>query len=319
MGESRQGSSSIDAEHRTNGSHISSPYDFWALFQALPDACLLVEQPQGKILDVNDAAIRLYGCSRDELLQMCYPELLAEGGEHQDHLATERFSCQQHRKKDGSIFPVEVAANTFLFHRQSVVFHAIRDVTEGMRLERSLRAENARLKFLAYHDALTGLPNRLLLQDRLEHALAIAERMEHQVALLYIDVDNFKNINDTFGHEAGDHLLCQVAERLGTGLRKADTLGRMAGDEFLVLLENVTGTEQVTKVIRKIRKSLAGGFQIKDQHLQITVSIGGSLFPLHARDAGGLLQLADQELLLAKQQRKGSCRLGAQSLANVVR
>jgi diguanylate cyclase len=190
---------------------------------------------------------------------------------------------------------------------------SVRDIPQLLKLIKDLREENARLKFLAYHDALTGLPNRLLFHDRLDHALAIAQRMEHQVGLLYIDVDQFKNINDSFGHEAGDRVLCEVARRLGGGLRKADTLARMSGDEFLILLEKVTGPDQVAEVVRKIRRNLAAGFQAEGRKIRVSVSIGGSLFPLHATEPEGLLRCADQALLLAKEQGRDAYRFGTDS------
>jgi diguanylate cyclase (GGDEF)-like protein/PAS domain S-box-containing protein len=295
------------------GTTLSPADDFSALFRGLPDASLLVDGQRGKILDVNDAAIRLYGSSRAELLQLRYRDLLAGSAPNDEDPVPGLLCIQQHRKGDGTVLPVEIVAGTMHRHEQPVLLYSVRDITEGVRLEKRLREENAHLKFLAYHDALTGLPNRLLFLDRLEHALAIAQRMDHQVALLYIDVDHFKTVNDSFGHETGDRLLCQVAERLGAGLRKADTLARMAGDEFLIILEKVTGTGQIAQVVRKIRKSLAAGFTIGEQKIDISVSIGGSLFPLHGTDPESLLRHADQALLLAKEQGKNTCRFGTES------
>lgn len=186
---------------------------------------------------------------------------------------------------------------------------------ELMEQVEALRAENARLRFIAYHDALTGLPNRLLFQDRLEHALILAQRMDHQVALLFIDVDHFKSINDSFGHEAGDQVLREVARRLGSRLRKADTLARMSGDEFLVLLENVTGPAKVDKVVQKIRQSLTAGFRVGGREIRLSVTIGSSLFPQHAHDTDGLLRCADRSLLIAKQHRRGSHYLATEFIS----
>jgi diguanylate cyclase (GGDEF)-like protein len=186
----------------------------------------------------------------------------------------------------------------------------VRSIASLVQLVKELREENARLKFLAYHDPLTGLPNRLLFRDRLEHALAIAQRMDHQVALLYIDVDNFKRINDSLGHEMGDLVLCEVARRLGNSLRKADTLARMSGDEFLVILERVNGPDQIGEVARKILKSLASRVQVKGQKISVSVTIGGSLYTLHGTEAEGLLRCADQALLRGKELGGDTYRFG---------
>jgi diguanylate cyclase (GGDEF)-like protein len=186
------------------------------------------------------------------------------------------------------------------------------DIAKLQQRVKDLAEENARLKFLAYHDVLTGLPNRLLFHDRLEHAIAIAQRMEHQVALLYIDVDHFKRINDVFGHETGDWVLCEVARSLSQVVRKADTLARMAGDEFLVIIEKVASLEQIAEVIRKIRKKLSAGFETDNQKIRITVSIGGSLYPLHASDPENLLRCADKALLCAKRQGRDTYRIGTE-------
>jgi diguanylate cyclase (GGDEF)-like protein/PAS domain S-box-containing protein len=167
------------------------------------------------------------------------------------------------------------------------------DITEQKQQEE-------RIQHLAYHDALTGLPNRMLVLDRLARGLAIAQRQHRQLAVLFLDLDRFKTINDTLGHLSGDSLLCQVASRLQNSLREQDTVARLGGDEFLVLLEHVGDISDVAHVANKILDALAVPFDLGGQELHITVSIGVSLYPRDAQDAETLLKYADTALYKAK-------------------
>ncbi|MEY8877410.1 MAG: EAL domain-containing protein [Leptothrix sp. (in: b-proteobacteria)] len=167
------------------------------------------------------------------------------------------------------------------------------DITEQKQQEE-------RIQHLAYHDALTGLPNRMLVMDRLARGLAVAQRQHRQLAVLFMDLDRFKTINDTLGHLSGDSLLRQVAQRLQSSLREQDTVARLGGDEFLVLLEHVTDSGDVAHVANKILAALAQPFELGEHELHVTVSIGVSLYPRDAQDAESLLKYADTALYKAK-------------------
>lgn len=158
-----------------------------------------------------------------------------------------------------------------------------------------------RLQFMAQYDQLTQLPNRELLLDRLRTALARARRSQSQVALLFLDLDKFKLINDTYGHAAGDHLLQSVAKRIGLCLREADTVARFAGDEFLILLEDFQSAEHATAVAEIIRHSLNQPFELGGQNHVVLPSIGIALYPQHGQDEQQLLQQADNAMYRAKQ------------------
>ncbi len=153
----------------------------------------------------------------------------------------------------------------------------------------------------------------MLFQDRLEHSLAVVKRRGHQLALLFIDVDHFKKVNDSWGHEAGDQVLCEVVRRLRQGLREADTLARMGGDEFLVILEKVKGPRQVARVTRRIQENLAAGIYIHGRRIELSVSIGGSIYPLHASEPRGLIGQPGRALLRAREQGRNTFRLGVKS------
>lgn len=159
----------------------------------------------------------------------------------------------------------------------------------------------SRLQFMAQYDPLTRLPNRELLRDRLQTALARARREQSLVALLFLDLDKFKQVNDTLGHAAGDQLLQGVALRIRQCLREIDTVARFAGDEFVVLLENFHSADHATVVAEKIRQSLNQPFELREQRQVILPSIGIALYPLHAQDEQQLLQQADNAMYRAKQ------------------
>ncbi len=160
-------------------------------------------------------------------------------------------------------------------------------------------AEEA-LRFVAAHDALTKLPNRMMFQLRLEHALALAQRGGSRLALLFIDLDHFKVINDTLGHEAGDTLLCEVAARLQGQLRASDTVSRLGGDEFVVLVENVADTASISDLARRLIEVLTTGFTLSGGEYRVTASIGASIYPDDGADAQTLLKHADIAMYRAK-------------------
>lgn len=168
------------------------------------------------------------------------------------------------------------------------------DVTER-------KAAEERIRFLAQHDALTGLPNRALLYDRLQHSLARARRNQTLLAVLFIDLDGFKRVNDAYGHGVGDRLLQQVAQRLTGALRAADTVSRLGGDEFIVLLDEIRQPVNASGVAQKLIGMLSQPYVLEDQSLRCTPSIGISCFPGHGDDPESLIQHADQAMYAAKQ------------------
>ncbi|MBW8328846.1 MAG: EAL domain-containing protein [Thiobacillus sp.] len=168
-----------------------------------------------------------------------------------------------------------------------------RDITERRQAE-------ARIEFLAHHDVLTGLPNRVLLRDRFEHALAIAERSRSRVAMLFLDLDNFKVVNDTLGHVAGDQLLLEVVARLSNCTRESDTISRQGGDEFILLLNDIPDLETVERIANKILTHLADPVDINGHELNAACSIGVALYPDDGNSFDTLLQKADAAMYNAK-------------------
>jgi diguanylate cyclase len=165
-----------------------------------------------------------------------------------------------------------------------------------------LAHKTAQARHLAHHDGLTGLPNRTLLLDRLKQATAQAARQNRQVALLFLDLDGFKSVNDTFGHVTGDKLLQQMAERISSCIRGGDTASRYGGDEFVIMLPD-TNALAGTAVAQKIRSSLDAPFVIDGDVILVTASIGVAVFPVDAQHYNQLLKHADIEMYLDKAQR----------------
>lgn len=236
------------------------------------------------MVDCNSEACRSLGYTREELLELSVKDFVEdllteeekrELGENTpwrqalrgEPGATVNFHQNRHRRKDGTSFPVEVGVGSIDYGGRRLVFASARDITERKELEK-------RLSHQAFHDSLTGLPNRVLFLDRLGHALARADRRKDSVAVLFLDLDDFKVVNDSLGHGAGDELLVATARRLTACLRPGDTVARLGGDEFTVLLEEVTGGGEVERVVARILDSLAAPFEIAGSEVFVTASIG---------------------------------------------
>lgn len=179
-----------------------------------------------------------------------------------------------------------------------------------MRIKNLLARDQARkqLSQMAFYDALTGLPNRSLLADRLQLAMAQADRREQRLALVFLDLDGFKPVNDIYGHEAGDVLLKALAKRLKDELREGDTLARLGGDEFIALLVDLPAESDVDDVMQRLLIAVAKPFEYQGHALQVTASIGISYYPQTDQiEANKLMQQADQAMYQAKQAGKNRC------------
>jgi diguanylate cyclase (GGDEF)-like protein len=196
-------------------------------------------------------------------------------------------------RKDGSSIPVEVRATAIESGGNRFFIAIVRDITERKKTEEYI-------KQLAYHDTLTGLPNRTLFNDRFDHALAHASRYQHKLALLVMDLDHFKEVNDSLGHAAGDNLLKEIANRLATIMRKIDTVSRMGGDEFLLLLAEITGEEDASAVAQKVLEAIRQPVVLLGKELKVTASIGIALYPDDGSNLDSLLSNADDAMYQVK-------------------
>jgi len=168
----------------------------------------------------------------------------------------------------------------------------------GTAIDRKL--VESRLLYMARHDPLTDLPNRILFQDRLDTALRRARRDREHLALLYLDIDDFKQVNDSFGHNTGDRLLRELARRIVHSVRESDTIGRMGGDEFTVLLSNIQGPEDVEAIVEKIHTAINTPFEVDGHTLTVSASIGTAVYPEHGDDQDQLMRHADTDMYSMK-------------------
>jgi diguanylate cyclase (GGDEF)-like protein/PAS domain S-box-containing protein len=253
------------------------------------------------VTSINPAAERLFGCTaldaRGTPLGRFLPgENAADGLEL---LADDRGPYELLARGPGDrLFPVEVACGTMRIEAEWVGIAAVRDITDR-------KAQEARLMHLAMHDSLTGLGNRTMLQDRVVRAVAAAKRSGRRLALLLLDLDRFKEVNDTLGHQIGDELLQQIGPRLQAHLRETDSLARLGGDEFAVLAPDIGDLRTVCALAERIVETLGEPFPIGGLAVEIGISIGIAMFPEHGLDAKELLQRADVAMYTAKRNQQG--------------
>ncbi len=186
------------------------------------------------------------------------------------------------------------------------IIEVARDISERLQIEELLNENERRLHHLAHHDALTNLPNRLLFEDRLKQALSKARRSRRQVALLFLDLDHLKAINDNLGHDYGDLLLIDIAKRLSQCVRESDTVARMGGDEFLILLEEIESLEMIEATAQRICSALTHELSKGDFTQTISASIGISIYPEDATTAPGMMKNADRAMYRVKESGKGN-------------
>ena len=254
------------------------------------------------IEDTNSRGEQLAGLGKDQLcgrsLREIVPHFLTNG------IIADLVQVATHGgASEGEWIAGSLAARSRWLHRQVVaveggVVAIVRDITERKQTEE-------RIRHLAQHDDLTGLPNRSLLRDRLEQAIAQAERRRQAVGVAFIDLDGFKLINDGLGHNAGDELLKVVGERMRRCLRRNDTLGRFGGDEFVILLPELTGDPlAIAPLLEKIRQSVTEPVMVEGQEVQVSCSIGVCLYPRDGHDANTLMMNADAAMYRAKEMGK---------------
>ena len=186
------------------------------------------------------------------------------------------------------------------------IIEVSRDITDILSVKAKLTENERQMNYLAYHDYLTNLPNRLLFEDRLEHALAKARRSNNLLALLFLDLDRFKKINDSLGHEIGDQVLIEAAGRLKGCVRESDTVARMGGDEFVIILEQIPDSNYASLVANKLLGQMMREFQVDQHALHLTTSIGISIFPHDGENTEALLRAADVAMYRAKEGGKNS-------------
>jgi diguanylate cyclase (GGDEF)-like protein/PAS domain S-box-containing protein len=265
---------------------------------------IMVTDAAGRIIEVNDAFSVLTGYSRTEALGAT-PALL-QSGRHDAAFYAEMYRALAengywrgeiwNRHKDGEII-VHLMTISRVNDDAGKLSHYVgifSDITQ-------LKEHQHRLENLAHYDPLTHLPNRTLLADRMQQALALTQRGNRLLAICYLDLDGFKPVNDSLGHAAGDQLLREIARRLKGGLRGGDTVARLGGDEFVLLLGNLAGISELEPALARVLAAISQPIVIDRHEASVSGSIGVTLFPLDSSDPDTLLRHADQAMYLAKQ------------------
>ena len=268
----------------------------------------------GEILGFNPAAEQIFGYPQQDILGknvnilMPDPTRSAHDGFIQRYIQTGQAKAMgvsgrevTALRKNGEQFPMEVSISEMMLGGLRYFVGIVRDITERKLAEQ-------KIAHLAHYDYLTDLPNRALFLNTLEHSMLLARRNNYKAAVLFLDLDGFKQVNDTLGHEAGDLLLQAVSKRLKHLIRESDTVARVGGDEFTFVLNNVESNEDVAQVAGKIIAALAEPFDLKGQQCHVGGSIGIAIFPDDAGDLDKLVRLADGAMYLAKQSGKNTHR-----------
>lgn len=264
---------------------------------------IMVADADARIQLINPAFTEITGYTAEEALG-CNPSILRSGRQsdefykdmwskihNEDHWEGEIWN----KHKDGHIYPEWLTINV-MRDEDGALSHFVStfiDITERKKIEH-------KLTYLAHHDNLTGLPNRLLFIDRLMHAMQIASRNGSKAGVVFIDIDGFKPVNDQHGHDVGDELLQAIAERFLNCVRNSDTLARIGGDEFVVIMENINGIDDMQAVSNKVLDALKAPFELGDVSCSIVASIGISIYPDDSQDLDDLIKYADTAMYLAK-------------------
>ena len=276
---------------------------------------MFITDCQGQVLWMNEALMRISGYAREEILG--HTPHVFSSGQHDVSFWQEMWSRIVrgqdwrgdivNRNKSGEVYTVTQSISPLFDEKGELTnFLAVQqDISEKRRLEEEIH-------YLAYHDVLTDLPNRTLFQDRVQQEILHAKRGKGEFAVLFIDLDGFKTVNDTRGHAAGDKLLQIVAQRLRSCVREGDTVARLGGDEFTILLRGAAHGEGLRRVLRKIIKAVAQPCELGEFSEKVTASIGISLYPQDASGVEKLLIHADEAMYQAKQGGKNCWRIYGQ-------
>jgi len=274
-----------------------------SVFEGSPQAVMILDADR-RIIEVNAACVAITGFTPDELGGQKLGEALCEPGSYDGFCRRLWDSIEVTGRWEGEVRFLRKSGDTFpAWHSVSLVLDADKAVRHYIVMFYDIsekKRDEDRIRHLAHHDALTGLPNRTLFADRLEHALERARRDNVRLALLFIDLDRFKNVNDSLGHPVGDRLLREVTQRLEAAVREEDTLARFGGDEFVVMVEDIRVGDSAARVAVKLLDALEAPIVLDQHEIFIGASIGISVFPDDGDSSEALLRSADSAMYEAK-------------------
>lgn len=288
---------------------------FNQLFENSPQATVIIDLDDN-ILNTNASFERVFGYNAEETVGKKLSSLILPLGKENEGSNVNDFILEsqmyqkdvKRRRKDGTIIDLALIGLPIIHEGQKVgVYGIYTDISEK-------KIEEEMIKHRAYHDSLTKLPNRAYFMDQAEQKLAAAKDRGEITAMLFIDLDRFKNVNDTYGHDFGDKLLIEVGSRLNNLIRKNDFLARIAGDEFLAMLNNLESCEVALNIAERIHKALGNTFFIDDKELNITASFGIAFYPDDGMDAGTLLKNSDIAMYAAKEKGRNNFQIYSKAM-----
>jgi diguanylate cyclase (GGDEF)-like protein/PAS domain S-box-containing protein len=284
---------------------LESKERFRTLVEWTPDA--IIVHRQGKIIYVNPAAIKILAAQSAEdllgktVLSLIHPDYHRVVLDRIQKNSVDKLPVPLIEEKfirlDGKVIDVEIQGTVINYDGEPAVQAAFRDITKRKEHE-------AELNRVAHFDALTSIPNRVLLADRMKHAIAYTSREKTIMAVCYLDLDGFKPVNDEMGHASGDQVLVEIAQRIGNTIRGGDTVARLGGDEFVVLLTGIEKGEECVATVERMLAAISQPIAVKGKSISISASIGVSIYPMDDEDPDTLLRHADHAMYVAKQNGK---------------
>src|SRR5665648_14644 len=294
---------------------------FRTIFESTYDAIFLMDQ--NIFIDCTPKTLELFGCTKEQIIgQTPYrfsPEVQPDGRNSMEKAQEKineamegqsQFFEWKHHRYDGTLFDAEVSLSIFTVANKIYVQVIVHDITERKK-------DEEQIKYLATHDGLTGLPNRLMFTQLLNHSIKSARHHKRKLAVFYIDLDRFKIINDTKGHDAGDKLLQEIGMRYKLALRAADVVGRQGGDEFVILIEEFKESSDLEIVANKILSNTLKPIILLGEECRITASIGISIYPKDGEDGQSLMKNADTAMYYAKEEGKNNFQFYSKDIQSI--
>jgi len=302
------------------------------VFESSFNGVLLLDLKTGTFLDCNQAMLKILKLEKKEDVLNKHPSEFSPefqpDGRRSDEKSSEIINKAvedgsyvfewKHLRADGEEFWAEIILSKITFNGRDVLHVTWRDIDDKKHAEQALLQQKNDLDYQAHHDILTNLPNRMLFNDRLEQAMLKSQRSEKSVALFFMDLDRFKQINDSLGHEVGDNVLKTVAQRITSIMRKEDTLARLGGDEFTIIMENFSTEDDTAHLAQKILDVLALPVEIDGHTFYLSGSIGISMYPQDGIQAHNLLKYADAAMYKAKEEGGNNYQFYSEEMTRIV-
>ena len=288
---------------------------FDQLFENSPQATVIIDLDDN-IINLNASFERLYGYKAEEIIGQKLSSLILPKGEENEGVAVNEFILTtkifqdevKRKRKDGTLVDVSLLGLPIIHEGQNIgVYGIYTDISERKQQEETI-------KYQAYYDSLTQLPNRYYFMKKAESSIAIARNDNKIIALLFVDLDKFKRINDSLGHNIGDKLLIEVGCRLNSIVRKNDLLARMGGDEFIIMLRNLDSYDVAFNIAKRIHESLSKVYLIEDKEIHITASTGIAFYPDDGIDAETLLKNSDIAMYMAKEKGRNNYQVFSKTM-----